>query len=115
MPEPWLEELELVLIRPGLAQRELQGDLVMASQLARHVFPALLCARSSPGIRAACQIRGPEPGGIFLLPSLGSLGAVGAYRLGGMNCCRRTPCPLWGTLAGQDMGLILFSWAWLCC
>lgn len=64
-------------MQPGSAQGELQGDLVTALQLARRVLPALLRTRSSPGVGAACQLHGPEPGGIFLPPSLGSPGAAG--------------------------------------
>lgn len=86
-PEQWLGEPELVLIWPRLAQGELRGDLATALQLAWCVLPALLHARSSLGIGAACQTHGPEPGGIFLPPSLGSLGAAGGHGLEDVNRC----------------------------
>ena len=54
-------------------------------------------------------MRGAEPGGIFSPRSLGSPDATGEHGLGGVNHCCGTPCPLQVTLAGQDVGVILFS------
>lgn len=106
--KPWLGKPELVLIRPGWTQEKSRGNLAMALQLARCVLPVLLHARSSSASEQRAQMHGPEPRGVFLPHSLGSLGTVWEHRLGYVNCSCRTPCPLQGTLAGQDMALILF-------